>query len=302
MFLIGDHNYHLFTNIVTVNGNPVRYGLVPRNYNTHPVGSLRGIKPFSAVSMPLVPRSEWSERCKDQAKYHSSLSHIRKTGNNGSTMVVLDQNGQGFCWAYSSTMAVMMVRATMGMPYVRLSAHSVACVIKSFRDEGGWGAASAEFIAERGVAPVSAWPEKSMSRSNNTAATWAEAARYKLAEAWVETDAPAYDRTLTFDQFASGLLLNNAGVGDFNWWGHSVCLLSLVDGRQHRDTTRAPSGKLATLPEYELMWGFGTAADGYGIDIANSWTASWGEDGCGVLTGSKAVPDGGLLVRSAIAA
>lgn len=302
MFLIGDHNFHQFTNNVTVDGAPVRYGLVPRDYTTHPVGSYRGIRPFSAVNMPLIPRSELSERCKDQEKYGSSLSHIRKTGNNGGTMQVLDQNGQGFCWAYSSTMATMLARAVMGMPYVRLSAHSVACVIKSFQDEGGWGPQSAEFIGERGCAPVSHWPEKSMSRQYNTTATWAEAAKYKLAECWVEIDAPAYDRNLAFEQFISGLLLNNPGVCDFNWWGHSVCGMAVKDGRQYRDKTRTESGKLATLIEFELMWGFNTLADGVGIEIANSWTPSWGEDGCGVLTGTKAVPDGGLLVRTALAA
>jgi len=300
MFLIGDHNWQQHVEAV-VDGQTTKRGLIPRDYSVQPVGSIDGIVSFGS-RIQTIPRSEWSERCRDKVKYKSRLSDIRNTGNNGQKIPSLDQNGQGYCWAYSSTACVMLARAAMGQPYVRLSAHSVACVIKGFRDEGGWGAHSAEYIQKKGVAPVSHWPEKSMSRSHNTEATWQEALKYRIAEGWMDLEVAAYNRRLTFEQTATGLLLNMPGVGDFNWWGHSVALMDLVDGRPNRYLTRSESGKLATLAEFELMWGFNTESDGFGIGILNSWTDGWGESGTSTLTGSKATPNGGVVIETVLAA
>jgi len=279
-----------------VDGNPVRGGAVPRDFSVQPI-------PMMAVDIPLIPETEWSERVRDKVASQSQLSDIRLRGANGQPIVSYDQNGQGFCWAYSTTAATTLTRAAAGMPHVRLSAHGVACKVKNFQDEGGWGALSLEFIQKNGVPPESAWPAKSMSRQYDTQAVWAEAAKYKVSETWVDLAAQVYDRNLTFNQVATLLLTNQTGPLDFNWWGHSVCGLDLVDGASQRMNTRRGDGKLPDLAEFEAAWGLhDPVTKGYGFRIWNSWTDSWSDRGMGVLAGSKTVPDGAAFIATALAA
>jgi hypothetical protein len=219
--------------------------------------------------MQLIPRSEWSDRIKDKKKYKSQTSDLRNIADNGKPFLNLDQNGQGFCWAYSTAHSIMLWRAVMGLPYVRLSAHAVACKIKNFQDEGGWAALSLEFAAKRGYPSVECWKEKSMSRSYDTEATWENAKLHMPSSGWVELKQPVYDRDMTFDQIAT-LLLNNVPVaGDFNWWGHSVSILDLEE------------------PE----------PGSFGVKILNSWL-NWGNNGTAVLQGSKAIPDNAVAPRA----
>jgi hypothetical protein len=186
------------------------------------------------------------------------------TRRNGSVLV------SGNCWAHSTTSAMTVLRAVMGLPYVPLSAFAVACVIKSFRDEGGWGALSAQFATERGIPSSQFWPMQSMSRSNDNPQTWENAKLHRVAEAWVDLQAEAYDRTLTRKQVASCLLSNIPVVVDYNWWGHSVCALDLV----------------------EINSGH------FGVRIWNSWGDSWSDRGMGVLEESKAWPNGAVALRT----
>jgi hypothetical protein len=239
-------------------------GYVPRDYNLYPPEMFA---PPSEIG--LIPRSEWDARLEEQEKTQSSLWHMRQRAANGSPMPTLDQNVQGYCWAYSTTRAVMYLRAVMNQPYKRLSAHAIGCKVKNFRNEGGWCGLSAKFHREVGCPTVDFWPEKSMSRSNDTPGVWANAALHKVAEDWVDLTRDVYDQNLTFDQVATCLLLNIPCAVDFNWWAHSVCAIRLV---------RVEAGS-------------------YGLGIDNSWTDSWGENGYGVLRGSKAIPDGAVALR-----
>jgi hypothetical protein len=185
------------------------------------------------------------------------------TRRNGTVLI------SGNCWMYSTTMAVMMFRAVANMPYVRLSAHAGACMIKGFRDEGGWCGLSMDWHMSRGNPSVEFWPEKSMSRSYDKPATWENAAQHRVLEGWVDLDAPVYNRELSFDQVMTLLLCRIPVAGDFNFWGHSVCLLDPV----------------------EIERG------SFGPRGVNSWTDAWGDLGEFVLQGSKAVPDSAVAPR-----
>ncbi len=221
----------------------------------------------------IIPRSDWDARIDDQEKYRSSLWHLRQTAANGSQMPTLDQNGQGYCWAYSTTRTVMYDRVRANLPYRRLSAHAVAWKVKGGKDQGGWCGLSAKYIRENGVPDVDHWKEKSMSSSNDTAETWANAAQHKITEDWVDLTRDLYDQNLSFDQLATCLLMNIPCAVDFNWWGHSVCAIRLV---------RVEAGS-------------------YGIGIDNSWTDSWESNGYGILRGNKAIPDGAIATRVTVA-
>lgn len=234
-------------------------GAVPRDYATHPP------EMFAPPSdIPLRHRSEWSDRIKEKEREKSNLSDLR------GSVPSLDQNGQGFCWAYSVAATVIVQRMAAGLPYVRLSAHAVACKIKGFRDEGGWCGLSAQFARETGYPSVAAWPEKSMARQYDTPATWADAAKHRITEDWVDLTRPVYGQNLTFDMLVSLLLSNVPCAVDFNWWGHSVCAVDAVE----------------------------VEPGSFGIRIWNSWADSWGDRGMGVLRGSKAVPDGAVATRT----
>lgn len=275
-------------------------GLMPRDYTTHPEGYLACAPKFSAVDIPLVPDSELAARCSDLISTKGALSDIRLAADNGQPFDALDQNGQGYCWAYSTTGAIMVLRAVANQPYKRLSAHAIGCMVKNFRDEGGWGALSLEFAMAKGVPTVQYWAEKSMSRSNDKPETWVDAAKNKPVEAWVDLNQAAYDRKLTYQQVSTLLVSRNPVVGDFNWWGHSVCLLDLVNGNNYRTITRmALTGKLASTWEFEAVWGINNPdTRGFGVRILNSWGNSWSDRGMGLLTGSKAVPDGAVAPRA----
>jgi len=212
--------------------------------------------------LKLIPRSEWSDRIKKKTQEKSWLTDLRN-------FPALDQNGQGFCWAYSTTSCVMLLRRVMGQPDVRLSAHAIGCMVKNFRDEGGWCGLSAKFHRERGCPSVQYWPEKSMSRSNDKPETWENAKKHIVTEEWVDLSKAVYDQNLSFDAVATCLLCNIPVAVDFNHWSHSVCAIELVE----------------------------TERNSFGLKILNSWSDQWGDKGTGILRGSKAIPDGAVALR-----
>jgi hypothetical protein len=252
-------------------------GLIPRDYSTHPVGFYASAP---RLDIPLIPRSEWSARIKEMEQTQSRLSDIRLRGNFGGPIPSLDQNANdgtrrwGYCWAHSTTHAVMICRAVANLPYVSLSAFAVAATIKNGRNEGGWGAESLDFITERGVPDQKFWPQKNVDLRNGTAECWADAAKHKAVESWADLEVGQYDRNLTFDQVATLLLSRVPVVGDFNWWGHSICLLDLVE----------------------------TSPGQFGVRFWNSWSDDYGDRGMAILSGSRAIPDGAVAPRSIVAA
>lgn len=248
-----------------IDGEQKRGGYVERDFKIYPADMF---DPPSNI--PLIPRSEWDARIEEINKTQSGLEHIRSIMANGSHMPSLDQNGHGYCWAYSTGSCLMMVRARMNLPYVRLNPHSVAAIIKGGADQGGWCGLSAKFLREHGIASEEHWPKHSRSLANDTPACRANMALHKTTEEWVDLTRSVYDQNLTFDQVATCLLLNIPCAVDFNWWAHSVCAISLV---------RIEAGS-------------------YGLKILNSWTDGWGDKGTGILQGSRAIPNGALAIRS----
>ena len=95
-------------------------------------------------------------------------------------------------------------------------------------------------------------------------------AKYKSDEDYFDMGRQVYDQYMTFAQVATCLLLNIPCALDFNWWGHSVCGLDLVE--------YSPSK--------------------FGILIWNSWGDAWGDRGEGLLRDGKEIPNGAVGVRT----
>lgn len=244
-------------------------GLVSRDPATQGVGMVG----LPVTNIKLIPRAEWSARIKEGNETKSFLSHIRRRGDNGKPIPSLDQNGQGYCWAYGTTAAVMLLRAKANQPYVRLSGHSVGCKVKNFRDEGGWGALSLDFINQNGVAPVDAWPEKSMSRQNDRPETWTAAKKFITTADWMDIADPVHDRDMTFDQIMTLLLSGIPVVADMMDWGHCTVWMDPVE----------------------------VEPGSFGVKGWNSWTDQWGDLGEYVRRGSKAIPENAVAPSAVMA-
>ncbi len=234
-------------------------GLVPRDFAAYPDGYLS-----PPADIPLIPRSEWSARIKEMEKTSSRLSDIR------GGIPSLDQGAVGYCWAHSTAHCVTLLRAAMNQPYVPLSAYAVAAIIKGGRDEGGWCGLSAKFLRDVGVPSQALWPQGSRDVRRDTPELRADAATRKTTEDWFDLARPVWDQQLAFDQVAT-LLLSRVPVAlDFNWWGHSVCGLDLVEVER----------------------------GSFGVRAWNSWGDDWGDRGTAVLRGAKAIPDGAVGLRA----
>lgn len=246
------------------------HGLIPRNYSTHPAGYF--CRTFGAVSFPLIPRSEWSARIKHMEETKSRLSDVLRIANNGNPIKALFQNGWGYCWVYSCGHAMTASRAVANLPYVELSPFAVGHIVKNGANQGGWCGLSAEYVMKHGMPSTKTWPNLKAGLSQNTAEMRAEALRYRVTDGFIDLDAPAYDRSLTFDQLMT-LLLNRVPVQvDFNWWGHSVCALDPVE----------------------------TEPGAFGIRILNSHGEIY-EEQLMVLKGSRAIPDGAVGILNTAA-
>jgi hypothetical protein len=249
-----------------IDGHRVGHGFDPAQIEPDAFRPLFGDHPDQ---MKVIPKSNWSAIIKEKDAKKSSLYHRRQVAANGQQMPTLDQNGQGYCWAYSTTRCVMYLRSLSNLPYKRLSAHAIGCMVKGFQDEGGWCGLSAKFLREKGVPDVGAWPEKSMARANDKPEVWENAAGNVVTEDWLDVAKHVADQNLTFDQIATCLLLDIPVALDFSWWGHSVCGIELVE----------------------------VEAGSFGIRIDNSWSDQWEDRGSSILRGQKAVPMGAVALR-----
>lgn len=244
-------------------------GLLERNFKTHPVGyATKG----NVFDLPLMSDAEIEAAIKRKDADKSWIDNVRDRGNKGGRIPSRDQDGKGYCWAHSSTSATLCVRALNNQPYSDLSAYAVACIIKGYRDEGGWGAESLAFIAERGVPSSKFWPQQSMSQGNDNANTWDDAKKHRITE-WMEIDPTSKDAPR---MLATCLCNNIPVVSDFNWWGHSVCTVRLK------------------------AWGGG--GPNLKTTIWNSWGDGWSSYGMGDLQGAKALPDAMIAPRVTVAA
>lgn len=194
-----------------------RKGLIPRNYDAHPSGYLAVAPPFP--DSLLIPEVEWPERLKEQQANGSVLY------DNALATPILDQDGYGYCWAHSSTMAANLTRLFMGEPYVALSAFAVAAIIKGGRDEGGWGAESLTWISQNGVPSQDLWPQGSANLKYDTPAMRADAAQRKVTEWWDGTDS----QDKNWHILVSCLLAELPCVVDYDEWSHSVTAVQITD-------------------------------------------------------------------------
>lgn len=297
--IITDTNYHREANAYIDENGRRKKGLVERDWDETPQGHYRGEVGMHAVDdLPTFDPKDFGKLIQLQLEEGRRLSDFRAVrGPNGGMIPARDQNGRGYCWRHSGSGANLLLRARQNFPYVDISPYAGACLIKRYRDEGGWGAQGLDDIMNFGDATSKFWPQQAVDSRYDTPEMRADAARHKITEGFIDMGSPQYDRKLTVNQMISCLLACIPVIVDFNWWGHSVCAMDVVSGVSQWGVTRADSGKLLDLKEFNLFWGVDTLMMGLAIRILNSWGDSWSESGAGLLTGSRAVPDGATAPR-----
>ncbi len=161
----------------------------------------------------------------------------------------------GNCWINSPVYIMEVCQVVSGQPVTILSPASGGARIKNFRNVGGWGREAVQWIHENGINTVQEWPANAIDRRYLTSANIAVAKTRRIVE-FIEL------RPRDIKQLMSLLLRRIPVSGGFNWWRHQV---SLIDP----------------------MWLDGRPA----LRPRNSWGMSWGDEGYGVLQGSKMLPD-----------
>lgn len=242
-------------------------GLVPRDYDQYPQEF------FGAPDeMDVIPKAEWDARFDEQEAEQSSLEHLFLRGGKPA-FVNLDQNGDGYCWAYSVGHALMLTRLRDNLPLVRLNPHATAAIIKGGADEGGWCGLSAKAAQSVGYAVEGTgpgqWPPHSRDLKYDRPALRAAMAKFKTTEEWRDLTKREWDQTMVAPQLATCGFMNVPAPSDFPWWGHSVCQVRWV---------RIEAGSWGPL-------------------ILNSWLG-WGRFGLAVLRGSQATAGGAVAIRA----
>jgi len=172
-----------------------------------------------------------------------------------------NQKRTNYCWIFAVAHAAELMRVRQNLPYVELSAASGGSRLTGFRNVGGWGRNAIEHIAEHGLSPASDWPEATISRQYDTPQSQQNAKAYRATD-WLY--APPRNK----DYLYSGLARQLPSPVGYNWWGHEVLGVQLV------------------ILDNELC-----------VLIRNSWEG-WGDNGFGVLRGSRAIPDDLVMLAS----
>lgn len=227
------------------------------------------------LNMKTYARSEWDGLYDAGEQKQDTLEHLYLADG----WENLDQDGQGFCWCYSSGHAVMLRRMAMHLPHVRLNPHAVASLIKGGRDEGGWCGLSLpkyrDGCPEEGDGPLQ-WPKQKYGTTLNK--RWdnpdfkAAAARVRVTDDWYDLGKPAYSQMLKDEQLATCLFNNQPSPVDYDEWSHSICAVRWV---------RVSTGNWAPL-------------------ILNSWKG-WGRRGLAVIQSSWHHDGAVSVVSSAVA-
>ena len=208
--------------------------------------------------LPELPEDTWRDRVEEMERNKATAKdHKIRAGFDS-----LNQNGTNYCWINAIIAGMHYAYAMGGYPHVPLSPASVGAPLKGFRNVGGWGSQGAAYVVEHGVAPQKYWPANYWkNRQYDTPECKEARAGYKIVEMYEL-------KPNDFGQLASALLYGFTVAIGLNWWGHEV----LAD-------------RLIATP------------NDFAAEIDNSWSRSWGDNGHGILTRSKATPDDAVAIR-----
>jgi len=217
-------------------------GYVPRDEHAQPYGAVVGSTTIPAwVMSQYGTRQARKERMAELKAKGMRVQDIlqraiERTGKN--KYVGLNQNPTNYCWTYGLIHQIMAEREMNGEPFLRLSPYSVACIVKNFQNQGGWGTQACQQIIKDGVATEEFWPMErpGMSASERSAANMnairngrqylqtsrANAALKKVTEYWEL-------KPRSWEEKAACLCIPHPVASGYNWMGHERCSIDLCE-------------------------------------------------------------------------
>lgn len=165
--------------------------------------------------LTLIPRSEWSERLKEQERLQARVSDHQD-------FPAYDQNGTNYCWANGPCQAVTTMRRMQGLPLRVISSASVGGPITGYRNVGGWEGNALDYLAKEGGVGTDIWPNNTINRSyGDKPEVKADRQNHKALE-WIKLGND-------FDKYATACLLGYPCAVAYNWWSHVVMICDLVE-------------------------------------------------------------------------
>lgn len=162
--------------------------------------------------IPVIPRSEWSARIKEQRALKACTSQIQNWASD-------NQGSYPTCWAAGTCAAFSTARVRMGMPHVRISAMSLAQPI-SGGNSGGYEGDAVEYLTKHGGVPDTLWGYTDRKNHDSDPQVQASRLLFKSLESY---------ECNGFDEFATAALLGFPCTVSYNWWSHVVMLCDLVE-------------------------------------------------------------------------
>jgi len=238
----------------------------PAGFSTGYRGMYSGSMTAADISTPfpselLIPENEWQARIEEMEQRKSRIGDILDLAG----VPVLNQKNTNYCWAFAPAMCLMATRAVQNQPMIVLSPASVAGPITRYRNVGGYGGDSLQYIIDNGIVPESMWPQTAIDRQYDTPESRAARAGYKATEWWSL-------RPRNKQEQISCLLRRIPISTGLNYWAHQVCDINAV-------------------------WLNGQI----GVEFVNSWDITWGNRGRAIRQGSKMLGDDMTCIRQAIA-
>jgi hypothetical protein len=177
----------------------------------------------------LIPQADWSSTY--QNRKGSMLGDLY-----ASVVPPKDQDGLGYCWVYSCTGIMELVRVVQGLPYVNLSAESIGGPTNNWRNQGGDTQQSLDQATKVGGCLESFENQPNSLASRLWKTGWqADCIHHRVT---LSCDVPDYAHQL------SAGLLNVACYGGLDWWGHEISQWQVY---------LRPDGSL--VPECRNSWG-----------------------------------------------
>lgn len=175
-------------------------------------------------------------------------------------MHIRNQAQTNYCWAFGTCRSAEYAILQTGINRF-ISPASVAAPIKNFANQGGWGDQALDYMARNGFNLDEEWPQSSRDRRYYSPDNRALAKKRVVTEYYKLTPGRQ-----GWAEVVSCILAGLPVAVGFNWWRHLVCGTWL--------TTNLEMG------------------------IDNSWGTNWGNNGRGLLSGSRKYPDGAVVVTA----
>jgi len=175
-------------------------------------------------TIPLPPQSEWKkiiEECHGKQIfpfYHQARTNLFNPW---------DQDGLGYCWAWSLTACVMGTRAVEGQKPVLLAPVSLGYSV-NWRNAGNYMDKAIKDASKRGIAPQEYVPGTWNRDYTKYKPGWeAEALKYRPYE-WWDVNTYGVDAERVIAQALAIFALGRPLYIGYNWWSHAVEGVGLI--------------------------------------------------------------------------